>query len=302
VWSMHTLKCLMHRYADVNIMGLACTPDNKLVYTVGKQYIKCWKLIDLACINVLLSHATRSTTIAHSGDGRIFAVGSEVSPEILLYNAHTNPDVESDPEIAAGRMAGNKKMYRMFDLTYENHHIEKVNSVAISITPKQKLAISASDDATVRFWDFENPTKFEFLYGQSCSRSSDGFPLIHDVAHSKDGHYFALAGNDGFVYVSRVEGKKICSHAKVPAHFRDTKIANPTAGSTYESWYKFISFCAECRAVEFSSDGKWLISGGTDHMVSVWNFEKKSKLSLKGHSDWVTSIAIPTDDSLIASG
>jgi WD40 repeat protein len=54
--------------------------------------------------------------------------------------------------------------------------------------------------------------------------------------------------------------------------------------------------------VAISPDGKWLVSGGADKIVKVWDVNSGRELwSLPGHSDWVSSVAISSDGKRLAS-
>ena len=53
----------------------------------------------------------------------------------------------------------------------------------------------------------------------------------------------------------------------------------------------------------FSPDGTILASGDYDRTVRVWEVETGMSLAtLKGHSDWVRSVAFPPDGRTLASG
>lgn len=59
----------------------------------------------------------------------------------------------------------------------------------------------------------------------------------------------------------------------------------------------------EMLAVAFSSNGKWVASGGTDATVRIWNLETNAApLELKGHTDWISALAFSPDGTLLASG
>ena len=53
----------------------------------------------------------------------------------------------------------------------------------------------------------------------------------------------------------------------------------------------------------FSPDGKRIVSGSDDNTVKVWDADKGTEtLTLKGHTDQVTSVAFSPDGKRIVSG
>lgn len=55
-------------------------------------------------------------------------------------------------------------------------------------------------------------------------------------------------------------------------------------------------------SINFSSDGKWIVSGGKDNLVRVWETATgKQLLQLEGHTDWVRSVQFSPDNRLILS-
>lgn len=55
-------------------------------------------------------------------------------------------------------------------------------------------------------------------------------------------------------------------------------------------------------AAAVSQDGKWLLAGGDDHVVRMWNCQSEELLhELRGHHDWIRSIQIQADGKIAAS-
>src|SRR5207302_671822 len=61
--------------------------------------------------------------------------------------------------------------------------------------------------------------------------------------------------------------------------------------------------CDEVRAVTFSPDGRYAISGSTDQTVRVWDVETGMQLRyFQGHTEAVACVAVSTDNRTILSG
>ena len=57
------------------------------------------------------------------------------------------------------------------------------------------------------------------------------------------------------------------------------------------------------RCVAKTSNNKYIVSGGEDKTVRIWNLKAKTQEAvLQGHTDLVTSIAITSDSKYIVSG
>ncbi|MEL7355147.1 MAG: NB-ARC domain-containing protein [Cyanobacteria bacterium J06560_6] len=55
-------------------------------------------------------------------------------------------------------------------------------------------------------------------------------------------------------------------------------------------------------AIAFSPDGKWLLSGGADRMIKLWNVETSECFkTLAGHGNWVMSVVFSPDGTTLAS-
>jgi WD40 repeat protein len=56
-------------------------------------------------------------------------------------------------------------------------------------------------------------------------------------------------------------------------------------------------------AVAVSPDGRFIVSGSSDHTVKVWELESGRLLrSLEGHTGWVWAVAVSPDGRFIVSG
>ena len=56
-------------------------------------------------------------------------------------------------------------------------------------------------------------------------------------------------------------------------------------------------------AAEFSPDTQWLVAGGWDYLLHVWNAASGKKVgSFKGHLDEIFSLAFSPNSQTLASG
>ena len=56
-------------------------------------------------------------------------------------------------------------------------------------------------------------------------------------------------------------------------------------------------------SVAITSNNKYIVSGGDDKTVRIWNLQEKTQEAvLQGHTGYVTSVAITNDNKYIVSG
>jgi WD40 repeat protein len=59
---------------------------------------------------------------------------------------------------------------------------------------------------------------------------------------------------------------------------------------------------SQVSTIAFSPDGRTLVTGGLDHDVKLWNFEKRTQVTtLKGHTAPILSIAFSPDGKTMVS-
>ncbi len=65
-----------------------------------------------------------------------------------------------------------------------------------------------------------------------------------------------------------------------------------------EKTFKHPKLLTSCR---ISPSGRWAAAGGIDAQVHLWDLESDRKLSLEGHSGWVTALAFSADGTRLLS-
>jgi WD40 repeat protein/cellulose biosynthesis protein BcsQ len=140
---------------------------------------------------------------------------------------------------------------------------------AVSLSPDNKLAVSGSEDKTVRVWNVAT--------GEIVRTFAGHLDAVQSVAFAPDGQTFVSGGSDNQVFVWDLgRGKK-------PKHALD--------------------HLAPVHAVVVSADGRYLISGTVDGEVVQWDLDTREKLrSLRGHAGAVAAVSVSDDGRFAVSG
>lgn len=114
--------------------------------------------------------------------------------------------------------------------------------------------LSGSQDATIRMWDLRMPPTERGAMTSGCQKMFNGnSDAIRDIRWSPtDGVMFATATDSGAIQL-----------------WDDRKTAAPLL--------RIAAHDKPCFAVDWHPDGKYLISGGTDKLVKVWDFSSTAE-------------------------
>ena len=156
-------------------------------------------------------------------------------------------------------------------------HQNGVTEIAIS-GDSQTLASIGADEKFVRLWSIKTGKPIANLIGK--------FARPDSLAYSPDSEIIAAGDFDGTVKLFSTKNKKniasLVGHKLAPSD-----ITEP--GSVL--------------SLAFSPDGETLASGSRDTTIRLWNTRTTyHKVTLTGHSGWVTTIAFSPDEKTIASG
>ncbi|KAG7402334.1 THO complex subunit 3 [Phytophthora boehmeriae] len=167
-------------------------------------------------------------------------------------------------------------------------HSDGISSLAWDPTTPHRLASTASDK-TVRFWDVKTGRIIN-----SVSLSSDAM----NVAYSRDGKYVVVSNYECITLVdtrkARVVRKMVnpfesyevqfsksgflfvaAGHAAGYGTFEIMRIVAEKKGNpNLESVHKVIAHAGSCISLDFDSTGRYLVLGGLDSLVSVWDLEE----------------------------
>ena len=144
-------------------------------------------------------------------------------------------------------------------------HGRRIRGVALS--RDGRIAISASDDHTLKVWDLENGDELHVLHGH--------FGKVNSVAVSGDGR-LAVSASDDYTL----------------------KVWDVTEGHELRT---LKGHCDDVNAVALTGDGRLAVSGSYK-LLKVWDVESGSELrTLQGHSDWIYGVALSHDGRIAVS-
>ncbi|GMH14266.1 hypothetical protein Nepgr_016107 [Nepenthes gracilis] len=150
-------------------------------------------------------------------------------------------------------------------------HTDYIRCVVVH--PTLPFVLSASDDHSVRLWDWAN--------GWSCARTFEGHShYVMQVAFNpKNQSIFASASLDGTV--------------------KTWNLNSPEPIATLDAHPKGVN----CVNYFMSNDKLCLLSGSDDHTTKVWDYESKSCVAtLEGHTNNVTTVNIHPEFPIIITG
>ena len=227
---------------------------------------------------------TAISEISFSPDGAQFVSGSQET--VYLWDLKTGKEVRQHPWILAS-IAGKGVTYSPDGLwiasgnedgtilvhdptTGEKIHSLKghaSNVMAIAFNADGSRIISGSADGTVKVWDVKKGT---------CNLGVEPQEHCRALAYSADGSKFAvLSGGAITIWDSQTRQKL--------SELRETG--------------------ERLACIEFSPEGKRIVTGGSNRLVKIWSVETGSLVrTLRGHEDTVIGVSFSPDGKLIASG
>jgi WD40 repeat protein len=264
--------------------GLTSTGNEFLAVgvTAGNQII-IYNLSTWQVIAKLVTHGDKILSAAFSQDGKMLATGG-MDGLVMLWDT------------ATGRL-----------IKALQGHTSFVYSIAFS--PDRRLLISGGKDMTLRLWDL--------AAGQQIASLEDGVDNSYRAVFSPDGRYLASASRDGAIKLWDLTSNKTLLYftghtgtVRALAFSPDgQRLVTGGEDGSIRLWdavtgkeLKNLGQNDIAQRITFSPDGKRVVTGSVGGAIKLWDLSMGQELmSLKGHTDEVTSITFSTDSAALVT-
>jgi WD40 repeat protein len=262
---------------------VAFSPDGRALASAGADKIlRIWDAQTGRLIRTLIGHADTIWSIAFAPNGRTLASAS-ADKTVRLWNPWSGRPLRSidnnieamtsvafSPDGVSLATAGQSGITRLSDPeTGELQQTLTGNNMsvwAIAFSPDSRTVATGSGDWTVKFWNARSGELEQILPSH--------FGGVRSVAWSPDGGILITGGDQAIrLWDSRTGRMK-----------------------------HFIKQNGTVNCVAFSPDGRTFATA-TESNVTIWDIETgESQLILKGHTNFVYSIAFSPDSSKLVTG
>lgn len=275
------------------------------------------------------SHAGGVATVHFSPDGKLVASGGG-DKTVRVFNVSTGTErwalagpssftcvVRFSPDgktlAAAGYESGTGNAIYRYDVVtgkelppLAGHTTGGVRRLLF--TPDGKSLVSAGFDGFLRVWDL--------VAGKEIRAVKADPGTVYGLALSPDGKLAATAGGEGLRLWDVATGRELrheamARHNCVTVAFSpDGKVVASGDNSSVTIWelatgrqaHTLPGFKGEVSYLQFTADGRTLVTSSYDKMIRVWDVRTGTKIrEAEAHTGWVWGISLSPDDRQLVS-
>ncbi|MBL1202440.1 MAG: hypothetical protein FWK04_26070 [Nostoc sp. GBBB01] len=311
LWSRHGNPIgTPFRGHEGSVISVAFSPDGQLIGSAGNdKTIRLWDKQGNAVGEPFRGHKDAVTRLVFSRDGKYivsssddttlrlwdlegFSSGSFRGHKYAVNSVTFSPDGQC---IASASSDGTVRLWDRKGLPIGEPfqgHADYVNSVTFS--PDGQCIASASSDGTVRLWDLcGNPIGKLLRSRRDSSRRGYSYDHFTSLAFSPNGLHIANGDTDGKIWLWDCRGNLLCEPFQGHDAIEFGALRSRGGPQTR----------ATVTSIAFSPDSQYIVSGGDDTTVRLWDLQGKPIIrTILGHKGPVSSVVFSPDGQHIASG
>ncbi len=307
---------LLAKYQGV--YSASFSPDGKWIAAGDGDTVRIWEAATGKTIRQWRGHDKRVLSVRFSSDGRYLATGSEdksaklwlakTGENVRVFIGHTGTvySVSFRPDgkyLVTGSQDQTAKLWEV-DTGKLIHtfsgQVEEVSCVDFSPDGKYLAMGSSQDTAGIAsLWDLTAGQKIRSFRGHGGG--------IHALRFSPDGSFFVTASADNTAKLWEVATAKEVRTFHGPG--KSSRFNPLGIGKALDERRKAISgghysdYIDGVTSVNFSPDGKYLVTGAADKTAKLWEVATGLEIrTFKKHSKRVHSVAFSSDGKYLITG
>lgn len=266
--------------------SLAFSDDGSLLAAAGDRKVVLWNMAQgQAQLRGVLEHKEYTRSLAFLPNSLTLVCGGHDDREgVFLWDAETGKKqgelkgtfrpVAFAPDGKTLATSHWRGVQILDDQDNQKFLLNAREVRALAVSPDGRLFGSAGDDAIVRVWDMQSGQLLHALTGHE--------DMVRSLSFSREG-ILASGSRDETIRLWDAATGQFLRALQVGKNFGDGPRASVTS-------------------LEFSFDGKTLVSGHENNAVHLWDVETgKTRRSLLGHNGAIIAVAFSPDGKAVAS-